>query len=213
MAKTEIVETEIDLENWITGTSYAQAKVTIYRNPALLAEYEPLMAKIATLEAVTTEPDGEADLTSHSATSITAELADLYAQAEELHAMFEDDKEVWTLRALEPTEVTELSDAEPRPIAPAPLPRDADDEARTAHQSARAAFNKANDEWAMGFNLRCIERSVQTVEVAGRVVPTPNGAMLGALPKRPGGYKHVTKLADAIMQASSQEPAILAPHR
>jgi len=211
---TELVETEIDLENWITGTSYAQAKVTIYRNPALIAEYEPLLERIKELEAKEVPADDpEAGLGDETPTTINAELEKLYIEAERLHAKYESDKEVWTLRALEPSEITELRDVEPRPVAPKVLPSDADDAARGAHQLARDAYQKANEAWSVAYTLRAIERAVIGVVVAGREVPKPNASMLEYLPKRAGGHRHVMQLGDAIMQASSQEPAILAPHR
>jgi len=210
MSAIELVETEIDLENWIYGTSYMQAKVTIYRNPALLAEYEPLLERIENLEQASGKNDPEAGLTD---ASTSAELEELYAKADALAARFEADKEVWTVRALEPHEVTDLRDSIKRPTAPAPLPRDADDATREAHQAEKDEYNKAMEQWALGYNLSAIELAVLEVEVAGRKVPKPTGPMLSVLPKRPGGYRHVTQLGNAIMQASSQEPAILAPHR
>lgn len=49
--KTEIEAVDVDVQDWIAGVSFLQSKVTIYRDPAIFAEYEPLLAKIEQLEA------------------------------------------------------------------------------------------------------------------------------------------------------------------
>ena len=226
--QTEFIEADLDLENWITGTSYAQAKVTIYRNPALLAEYEPLMERIEELEqAIERDGDSEESLTaeahphadSHGEASLTDdtqtndELAELYQQAEQLHAKFMADAEVWTLRALEPNEITELQATNTRPLPPKPLAMDATDEQRGEHQADRDAYQKALEAWGLDLNLRSIAKAVIGVTVAGRDVPKPDITQLSVLPNRPGGYRHVVTLADAIVTVSGQEVGLLAPHR
>ena len=48
---TEYELNETPLEDWIDeGVSFLQAKVTIYRNPALYAQYQPLLDQIRSLE-------------------------------------------------------------------------------------------------------------------------------------------------------------------
>lgn len=221
--QTEIIEADLDLENWITGTSYAQAKVTIYRNPALMAEYEPLLERIAELEEQAETATDEALSGEGGGTSVAhlkeaslgevSELDRLYEQAEALHARFEADAEVWTLRALDPIEIDELREQVPQPIPPKPLAVDADDAARAEHQKARNTYKRELAEWGIDYNLKAIARSVLSVIVAGKQVPTPDEVMLTALPKRPGGPRHVETLARAIVQVSNNEVTLLAPHR
>lgn len=47
---TEFEAVDIDVEDWISGTSYLQAKHTIYRNPAMYAEYQPILARMEGLQ-------------------------------------------------------------------------------------------------------------------------------------------------------------------
>src|SRR5690606_24540439 len=68
------VKGDTSLDDWIDGVSYLQADVTIYRNPALLAEYRPLLARIDDLEGERAalvedapESDPEASLASKKA--------------------------------------------------------------------------------------------------------------------------------------------------
>lgn len=49
-SSTEAAAVDVDVEDWISGVSFLQSKTTIYRDPAIFAEYEPLLAKIAELE-------------------------------------------------------------------------------------------------------------------------------------------------------------------
>lgn len=48
--KTTFEATDVDLEDWIGGVSFLQASHTIYRNPAMWAEYQPILDKIDALE-------------------------------------------------------------------------------------------------------------------------------------------------------------------
>lgn len=137
-SKTEFEAVDVDVEDWIGGVSYLQSKVTIYRDPAILADYVPLMAKIDQLEAELdelTEPDedeqvaeptmsgeqamsrrvpageralGEKPVEDPRVVQLRAELDPLYEEAEKLYARYQANTEVWTLRKLNKTEVDEI---------------------------------------------------------------------------------------------------------
>jgi hypothetical protein len=49
--KAEIVANpDVSVEDWIGGVTFLQTKVTLYRNPAIYAEYKPLLDQIAAAE-------------------------------------------------------------------------------------------------------------------------------------------------------------------
>lgn len=47
---TTFEATDVDVEDWIGGVSFLQASHTIYRNPAMWAEYQPVLDRIDALE-------------------------------------------------------------------------------------------------------------------------------------------------------------------
>ncbi|GAB6937074.1 hypothetical protein ACQP60_18960 [Isoptericola variabilis] len=57
MDTTERVD--VAVEDWIDGVSYVQTKITIYRDPAMYAEYEPLLEKIDEADALVAELEAE----------------------------------------------------------------------------------------------------------------------------------------------------------
>jgi len=50
---------DVAVEDWIDGVSYVQTKVTIFRDPAMYAEYEPLLEKIDEADALVAELEAE----------------------------------------------------------------------------------------------------------------------------------------------------------
>lgn len=59
--KTEVVANpDVSVEDWIGGVTFLQTQVTLYRNPAIYAEYKPLLEQIAAAEqelAILTAPE------------------------------------------------------------------------------------------------------------------------------------------------------------
>ena len=131
------------LEDWIEeGVSFLQANVTIYRNPSIYAQYQPLLEQIQTLEAElapAAKPKKESSLGEDSlgdqvraaqtdesladdglTGEMRARLEELYTEAEALWKVYSDDAEVWTLRRLDEAEVREVQAGMdlPLPVAP-----------------------------------------------------------------------------------------------
>ena len=134
---TKFESKDVDVEDWIDeGVSYLQAEVTIYRDPAMFAEYQPLLEKIKILEAekakitgpkrkkvnapeeslgdealeVAQAPAGEQALGEENPilAEIEQALTEAYAKADELWKAYSENTEVWTLRRLDDAEVDEV---------------------------------------------------------------------------------------------------------
>jgi hypothetical protein len=225
-----IEDVDIDVEDWIDGVTYTQVRVTLYRNPALYAEYEPLAALIEVAESDLAElegvarPDSDApsdeasigDAPSTAAQEAAAareRLDGLYAKAEALHERFESDREVWSLRALAQQEVADIIAAHPRPPEPS-RPKSGS----TAAQ--RAAYARRVEKWAVDarpiqhrINAEMLSAATVQVDVNGAIKPAPTPEGVERVRIRPHGERHIAQLLAALEQITAQEVTIPAPHR
>ena len=235
---TEYELTDTPIEDWIEeGVSFLQANVTIYRDPAIYAQYQPVLDQIRSLEAalapaarpkreaalgeetlggeataaIAEESLGEDDLTAEMRTR----LDELYAEAERLWDMYSKNVEVWTLRRLDEEEVQEVQKGMemPLPTAPAKVSDKASNQMKTAYARKFEAFIVGMKEYTDELNLRCLARAVLKVEVAGVEKPTPSLDGLRRVKKRPGGTLHVRELITALENLTREGVNILAPHR
>lgn len=120
---------EVSVEDWIMGVSFVQTTETIYRNPALWAEYEPIAAELDRVSAeldkllepvsessvgggesslgdapASAHSQGEASLgegTTPEVQALQRRFAKLQRDAGEVSAKYEKDTEVWHLRQLD----------------------------------------------------------------------------------------------------------------
>lgn len=169
--KTEFEAVDVDVEDWIGGVSFLQASHTIYRNPAMWADYQPVLDRIDVLEqeidALTTPDEGdvvvdralagEATLTtaappadralgekpveSPRVVELRAELETLTKRANEMWENYSADVEVWRLRKLEESEIKALAEKLGDPPAE---PRGL---SKDAKPQAVTAYTKRFDAW------------------------------------------------------------------
>lgn len=233
-----IEPTDAELEDWIDGATFVQVKVDIHRNPALWADLQPLYALIEAAEARLDEarahtrrgdPEavlgamdapsgppgehalGETDQTPPSVAAAQADLDDLREQADALYALFDQDKEVWVIRGLDPPELRAILEAHPRPSTTPPIrrPDERPDKfrTRTARYVARVAdYKLAVDEEALA-------TAVVEVWVGGERKAAPSLEGLRRLRQRPHGLRHWAELVAAMESVTLHEVAIPAPHR
>lgn len=222
------VKGDTSLDDWIDGVSYLQADVTIYRNPALLAEYRPLLARIDDLEGERAalvedapESDPEASLaskktkTSHPRIAdIDAELETLMNRAEELYKKFTADVEVWTMRKIEDLEVAEIQkELGPSPEMPKKLPKNARAQVRAERDAAIEAWSQEMMKYTSELNVRCVHRAALKVHVKGKDREVPDLDGMRRILHRPGGTDHINELAKALHRLSAEGVDIVAPHR
>lgn len=240
---TEFKAADVDVEDWINGVSYLQADVTIYRNPALLAEYNPLLNKIEALEEEREElaaPDQDTEVTDTSldgkttttrvlagersmrekaaedprVAQIDEELVPLYERAEELHRRFTNDTEVWTLRKVEPAEADRVrEELGGVPTEPTPLAKNASKTMRAKHVEELQAWYDEMKAFSLEFTLNALAFSVLKVVVNGKEVPPPTIEQLRQIMARPGGPSHIDELAKAMDSLTAEGVNIVAPHR
>lgn len=169
--KTEFEAVDVDVEDWIGGVSFLQASHTIYRNPAMWADYQPVLDRIEVLEQeidALTAPEeddvvedralaGEATLTAAASTAdralgekpveaprvaeLRAELETLTKRANEMWENYSADVEVWRLRKLEESELKALAEKIGDPPAE---PRRL---SKDAKPQAVTAYTKRFDAW------------------------------------------------------------------
>lgn len=226
------VAADTSVEDWIDGTSYLQASVTIYRNPGMWARYEPLLAELTRLETELDQatPDDEdspavTDATLSDKPTVDPHVAELrkeldakYAEAEELYNSFVNDKEVWRLRKLEQHElemiraelVEELGDV---PEKPKKLPNNATKLRRERHEQDMKEWMTAIMTRAHEINLRSLALVTLDVVVKGDTKPAPSLDGLRRLVTRPHGAEHFTALVNAMEQLTIENVEIVAPHR
>lgn len=236
---TEFELNETPIEDWIDkGVSFLQANVTIYRNPALYAEYQPLIEQIKALEtelapkkakpkresslgdeALGDEaevPAGEESLGEDDLTlEIKSRLDELYVKAEDLWKRYSEDAEVWTLRRLDEPEVQEVQKGMELPLPTQPKTPGANPskQMQTAYVRKMEAFLKDLKAYTDEFNLRCLAIGVMGVVVQGEPKPAPSLEALRRLKARPGGLNHVHELVEALESLTQEGVNIIAPHR
>ena len=229
----------VDVDDWIGGVSYLQAEHTIHRNPALAAQYQPLMDKIAALEAERDRLLGPRTVSRKAEESLGEEapasknageeslvggnplireihegLNALYEEAEALWALYSEDVEVWTLRRLDENEAADiLKSVGGIPDAPTPPAPSATDEAKKAYDEAFGEWYRASQEVNRELNLRCLAASVLKVVVKGKEVAPPTREGLDKVLARPGGQRHIHDLIQVMENLTTEGPTITAPHR
>lgn len=230
---------QVEIEDWINGVSFVQTTETIYRNPALWAEYEPILKELETLSAQldsVVKPQessldemslgdggpassGEASLgegTTPEVQALERRFAELQVQADEVYARYAADTEVWHLRQLD-----QVDDVAPIvqqfqgqvPAEPRPLGTGATPAKLRAYDLRLQKYGTALAEMALEVNLRCLALATMKVVVAGEEKPAPSVEGLRALRTRPGGSRHFRQLVSAVERISLREVEIAAPHR
>jgi hypothetical protein len=239
-SKVSIEQVDIDVEDWIDGVSFTQVKVEFHRNPALYAELRPMYDRIEAAEAeladitareerptpqtdellneeppapvVADELLSEATHASPTLAAAQENLEHLYAQAEELYARYDSDKEIWTLRALELDEIKEITAAVGVPdVELKPPPKNAAKKTRDRYVQRFNEHAAAVQEFKHEVDLRCVQAAVLRVAVAGEEKPPPTLEGLRRLERRPGGKQHLQELVGALQAISLQEVEIPAP--
>lgn len=230
---TEFKNTEVGLDDWIdNGVSFLQAEVTIYRNPAIYAKYQPLMEQIYALEQELKPPKKdkkersleesvggipeaqEEALGEGIRAGLSQRLEELYAEAQVIYDEYVKDIEVWTLRRLDEHEVQEEREAlGPVPEAPAKPPVNAKAAAQTAHKRKMEAWIVEIREYTDQLNKRCLARATMKVVVKGEEKPAPSYEGIQRLEKRPGGKRHLEELIKALESLTVEGVEIMAPHR
>ena len=236
---TEFTSEDVSVEDWIDGVSFLQAQVKILRNPAIYAEYQPVMDRIRSLESErdklvgkparreTTHEESVADALSKDAKGeqslaegnplikeIDNELNKAYATAEELWDRLNQDVEVWHIRRLDEPEVValreELGSIPPEPKKP---PVNSKPQAKTAYVARMDKWLKDMAAYSEELNLRCLAVAVLKVEVNGVDKSAPSLDGIRRVKARPGGHSQIGELVTAMEQLSVEGVSIVAPHR
>lgn len=239
---TEYEITETPVEDWIEeGVSFLQANVTIHRNPAIYAEYQPVLEEIQALEkhlapkktrtkreaalgdeeSLGGDTSGEESLAEEDSltASVRERLEELYKTAEALWEQYSKDVEVWTLRRVDNHEVEAVQEQmreEMNLVVPPPPPAlnpKASPSAKTAHAKKFEKFIRDMKAYTDELNIRCLELAVIKVVVKGVEKPAPSLAGLRRVKARPGGTDHIHELVEALENLTKEGVNILAPHR
>lgn len=241
--KTEFEATDVDVEDWIGGVSFLQASHTIYRNPAMWADYQPLLGRIEALEGeledltAQDEPDvvteqalsgeetltvvptadralGEKPVESPRAAEARAELEKLTAQANDMWEAYSSDVEVWRLRKVEDVEAAAIvAEIGDPPVEPAAPSKNAKPQTVTAYKRKFDEWHKAMQTYAVRYNLHVVATATMSVTVAGVDRGKVTVEQMERLLARPGGKQHVTELVAVVEQLSVEGVDIVAPHR
>lgn len=223
------------IEDWIDeGVSFLQAKVTIYRNPAIYAQYQPVLDQIRALEKelapkkVRQKADASLDEESLGGAPSEPSLGDdeltfemrqrleeLYSEAERLWEEYSKDVEVWTLRRIDEQEVKDIQKEMdlPLPSAPAKIKGGASPSAQKAYAKKFEKFIEEMKEYTEELNIRCLAVAVLGVTVKGEEKPSPSLDGLRRLKARPGGVTHFRELVSALESLTTEGVNIMAPHR
>jgi hypothetical protein len=241
--ETEFEAADVDVEDWIGGVSFLQAKHTIYRNPAMFAEYQPLLARIDVLEqeidGLTAQDeddvveeralDGEATLTSAPTADralgekpveaprlaeLREEMDELKRQANDMWEKYAADVEVWRLRKLDLEEAAAIKDEIGEPpLEPRPPSKNAKPGAVTVYTKKFDDWHKAMQHYVERYNVRCVAAATMSVTVAGVDRGRVTVEQVERILARPGGKGHVTELYAIVNQLSVEGVDIVAPHR
>ena len=235
---TEYELNQTPLEDWIEeGVSFLQANVTIYRNPSIYAQYQPLLDQIQTLEAElapAAKPKKESSLGEDAlgdpvraaqqdealaddglTSEMRARLEELYVEAERLWKLYSDDAEVWTLRRLDEAEVQEVQKGMEMalPVAPNKPGNKPSNQMQAAYVKKFETFILGMKEYSDELNIRCLARAVMKVVVKGEEKPAPSLEGLRRVKSRPGGQSHIRELIEALENLTAEGVNIIAPHR
>ena len=232
---TEYELTSTPIEDWIDeGVSFLQANVTLYRNPAIYAEYQPVIDQIRSLEAELAPkkvrqkrdasleeslgddaPAEESLAEDGLTTALNHRLEKLYAEAERLWKLYSEDVEVWTLRRIDEQEVREVQkDMDlPLPTQPGKPGKNPSKQMQAAYVRKFEAFIGAMKDYTDELNIRCLVIAVLGVVVKGEKKPAPSLEGLRRLKLRPGGAAHIRELVTALESLTQEGVNIMAPHR
>lgn len=183
----------LDILDWIQSGTVARRTVTIYNDPALADEMERLDAEY---QKALIEEDAAAGERTVSERPHSEELLE---QMQDVYDRWQASKAEWTVEALSPdtiNEVTDLVPNEPRPVGPQP-PAEPKDESRSGNPEKRAlykqameyyqadlaAFEVAHQEWSEGPYQDWLraqaavtdERNLHLIAAAVISVVTPRG--------------------------------------
>lgn len=241
--KTEFEAADVEIDDWISGTSFLQAKHTIYRNPAMFAEYQPVLNRIDVLEqeldalmapdeddvveeraldgeaAMAPAPPadralGEKHVESPRVAELRAELDELTAKANEMWEQYSSDVEVWQLRKVEQDEAAAIvAEIGEPPTEPTAPRKDAKPQTVTVYKRKFDEWHKAMQAYAVRYNLHVVATATMNVTVAGVDRGKVTPEQMERLLARPGGRDHVTELVDVIEKLSFEGVDIVAPHR
>jgi hypothetical protein len=241
--KTEFEAVDVDIDDWIDGTSFLQATHTIYRNPAMYAEYGPLLGRIEALEQEIADLTAADDLEFTSEQSLAgeealtapasadralgekstedarvvearAELERLIVQANEMWEQYSSNVEVWRLRKLDQSERVEITKKLGEPPAePRGLSKNAKPQAKTAYIKRFDAWYKAMQDYTAQYNLHCLAAATMGVTVAGEDRGGVTVEQMERIQSRPGGADHMLELLGVLERLSTEGVEIVAPHR
>jgi hypothetical protein len=188
--KTEFEATDVDVEDWIGGVSFLQASHTIYRNPAMWADYQPVLNRIEVLErelddlTVQHEDDvveerplaggaaltyavptadralGEKPVEDPHVSELRAELDSLKARANDMWEQYASDVEVWRLRKLEDEEAAAIKDVVGEPPAEPRAP------SKNAKPQAITAYTKRFDTWYKAMQAYVVRYNLHAIAAA-----------------------------------------------
>lgn len=211
-------------DDWIGGATVAKRSLPIYGKPGLFAEYEALERELQLAERYE----------EHGAEFAGSPTRTIEARMQEIHDEWMASKSTWTVRAIDGDEIEAIkaedpplvepkAPAAPKPPAPLPAKRTAQDEKRFTLESQEFDKAKAEYEAAMveheplakayneELNYRVLSHVVERVEFAdGRVI---DGVTVDQLRRLRGslGEKQILALFNAAMLAAMQESEIPAP--
>lgn len=239
--ETEFEAADVDVEDWIGGVSFLQAKHTIYRNPAMFAEYQPLLARIDALEmeleALTEDETvisdrtlageetltvipageraiGERPVEAPRVAELREEMDKLKRQANDMYEQYAADVEVWRLRKLEQDELKALHEELGGPPAePRRLGKDPKPQAVTAHVKRFETWLADNRAYTKRYNVRAVALATLGVTVQGVDRGKVTVEQVERVLARPGGEDHVLELVNVVEQLSIEGVDIVAPHR
>lgn len=231
---TEYELNDTPIEDWIDqGVSFLQANVTLYRNPSIYAQYQPVIEQIRSLEmelapkkkskressleeALGDDGVGEETLAEDGLTGeLNTRLEELYAEAERLWEQYSQDVEVWTLRRVDEQEVEAIRDGMdiPLPTQPGKPGAKPSKQMQAAYAKKFEAFIKGVKDYSDELNLRCLQIAVLKVVVKGEEKPPPSLEGLRRLKARPGGANHIRELVGGLESLATEGVNIMAPHR
>lgn len=233
---TEFKSEDTDLESWIDdGVSFLQAEVTIYRNPAIFAKYDPIMNKIRTLEneikpkkekrerGLEEESVGGEQAAAFTDESLGDSLKSevqqaidkAYEEAEKLWAEYSKDCEVWTLRRLNEEEVEE----ERKKLGEIPVPPEKISSTKASHKM-RDQWAKDMEAWSITMqeyneelHTICLSKATMKIVVKGKTLKGISVDGVRRLKVRPGGDQHFKELKEAMTALTVEGVSIMAPHR
>lgn len=202
---TGVTDETFDLLDWIESGTVARRQVTIYNDAALAERLRVLTERLAEAEKKVEQTGGDAPLDE------VDEVAELTAQIEALYPEWEASKAVWTVRALSQDDVMATFDAVPEPKRPVPP-------LEKAGQKAQERFAEQVSAWRREVRDADRERRLHMVAIAVESVETARGTAEGVtvetlrkLRDRPHGEQWLTRLYEAVSEATEGDADVPRP--